>query len=276
MSDTLKSLALTHGVTVAQAQAIASAAIAAQKYVVDAPYYSRIRLAAAVSNPSPGVWNYVWAIAKRYAFSYGIGELMDSAGHVGHTANESDTNINTKAKTNSGEKVRISGISLLPTPDTDPLLFALLCPKISVVLAMNSGDRTILGRPEFMAGSGGFYNAGSTRLFQQPIGSAAPATISFANNGMPSGMNYLPLKQPIIWNPAGDADSNLQVEITQNEAQGYQAVAQAAIVIPVPVTPPVNLTVPGYDPPVAGEYGTFLDFVVRLHCSQASRRSQQR
>lgn len=241
-------------------------ALASQKSQSYEPYYSRVRFAADISGAGPYVLSF--PAKKLLAFSYALSQSMAS---VGHTINASlaDTNVNKPGESNGGEKVKIYGLSIMPSTDSDPEVLRRLLPKMSVSMVINGKDRFPVGRPEFCPGSGGLNGAGTSALLSPPWDGYGGAHMGFVTNGLPGAGNFYPLPRPLVWMPSGGADSLFHVELEQHSGVAMILTARAA--------GGAGALPTAWDPPhAAGDIGTFLDLVVRLHCRQESARSINR
>jgi hypothetical protein len=75
--------------------------------------------------------------------------------------------------------------------------------------------------------------------------------------------NFYPFPQPLLWTPSGETDSNFNVVLKLVRQQVVVETARAGAVGVAPFTPPTAV----------GQFGTFVDFMARLHSMQRAARS---
>lgn len=228
-------------------------------------YYSVVRFQAVVSSVPP-VTTLTFPVGDLKPFSYRIGESLTSAGFdptMGN-ATDADTNLVKANETVAGEMLTIAGVSLMPSSVTDIGLWKQLLPSISVQISMDGGGHTYkLGRPDMIPGSGGTMGGGLTPTIVPDLMSAGAFDQSFSN-GWPTVDNYYPFPEPIIWAPSGETDSNFSLVLSLRRQQVVVETLRAA----------VGNVVAAFTPPTAvGQFGTFVDFVARLHSDQQAARS---
>lgn len=243
---------------------IALEALASQQVDLSKYYYSRIRFQAEVTEDlltfDPG---------DRYAFSYQIRQEVD--GHPGHAATYADTNLLEERSTNAGEKVRIVGMAIRPTPTTDALLMNAMDMFMQVSLRLDNREVLWLGNPSDVPGSS--QNAsGPTFILPPALSSYEPTVIEPCKKGWPTQGNYLPFAEPIIWNPGDQADSKLDVLFRLNER------LQLNLEPPrLPINDPAAVATgqtPFNPPAEAGDKGTYVDYFVKLYVRSEGPRSQ--
>jgi hypothetical protein len=227
-------------------------------------YYSVIRFQANVS-VSGATTTLTFPIQEQRPFSYRIGDPLTSAGFdpTMGLATEADTNLVKAGETIAGEQLQIDGISLMNSTVTDIGLFQQLSASLSVVISMDGDShRYRLGRPDMIPGSGGISGAGRTPTVVPPLGDSSAVASSFSN-GWPVIDNFYPFPQPLMWTPSGETDSNFNVVIKLVRQQVVIEVARSGADGIAPFSPPT----------VAGAFGTYIDFMVRLHSVQVGARS---
>lgn len=228
-------------------------------------YYSVVRFQATVSSVPP-VTTLTFPVGELKPFSYRIGDPLTAAGFdptMGN-ATDADTNLVKANETVAGEMLTIAGVSLMPSEVTDIGLWKQLCSSMSVQISMDGGGHTYkLGRPTMIPGSGGTFGGGLTPTIVPSLVASAAFDQSFSN-GWPTVDNYYPFPEPIIWAPSGETDSNFSLILTLRRQQVVVETLRAA----------VGTSVAAFTPPTAvGQFGTFVDFVARLHSDQQAARS---
>jgi len=228
-------------------------------------YYSVVRFQAVVSSVPP-VTTLTFPVGELKPFSYRIGDPLTAAGFdptMGN-ATDADTNLVKANETVAGEMLTIAGVSLMPSEVTDIGLWKQLCSSMSVQISMDGGGHTYkLGRPTMIPGSGGTFGGGLTPTIVPSLVASAAFDQSFSN-GWPTVDNYYPFPEPIIWAPSGETDSNFSLILTLRRQQVVVETLRAA----------VGTAVAAFTPPTAvGQFGTFVDFVARLHSDQQAARS---
>jgi len=227
-------------------------------------YYSIVRFQAAVSVVG-AVTTLTFVSQILRAFSYAINDSLVGAGFDPTMGNATDaeTNLVSKAQTIGGEQVSIGGLSLMPSSVTDIGLWKQLVANISVRIAMDGDQRNYkFGRPDMIPASGGTTGSGVTPTLLPGLTESVAFDSGFSN-GWPVIDNYLPFPEPIIWTSAGVTDSNFSVPITLQRQQVIAETARAGAAGIAPYTPPTAV----------GQFGTFVDFMVRLHSMQEGARS---
>lgn len=238
------------------------------KVVQTYPYYSQVRFPLTIVTAGGAVTPSVYRLASGYtvrAFGYGIGDDIAVAGLSG-VANELNTNLVNKQQTNSGQNVRIAGISVYIPQDSDAMLAKVLSEMVSITLGMNGEENKFrLGRLGFLPSAGGLMGSGQSSLVR-PGTYENWTPINFFSNGLPGRENYYPLPMNVYWNKAGSADSTLVIIAQMMKELTFSVDPRAA-------GSPDSGVEPWIPPQVAGELGTYLDLVFRLHTVQVSNRS---
>jgi hypothetical protein len=228
-------------------------------------YYSAVRFQATVSSVPP-VTTLTFPVGEFKPFSYRIGESLTSAGFDATLGNatDADTNLVKANETVAGEMLTIAGVSIMPSSVTDIGLWKQLLPSTSISISMDGGGHTYkLGRPDMIPGSGGTFGGGATPTIVPDLASGTAFDQAFSN-GWPTVDNYYPFPEPIIWSPSGETDSNFSLVIALRRQQVIVETARAA----------VGTSVAAFTPPTAvGQFGTFVDYVARLHSDQSAARS---
>lgn len=233
-------------------------------------YFSTINFPFAVA----GTFTYTVSAGTSYkAFSYGIGQDMAIVGFPTSTpATNADTNLQKANETQSGEMVRIYGISLLPTSDSDAFLTKIIWPNLSVSLVMNGSQIQRLGTPEFIPGAGGLTGFGDSYV-QAPSQLESFSRSSGAlTNGLAQVSNFKPFPEPIVWNPSGQMDSTLNIAVTcerntiATTLLAADRAAQAAGANTSGAAPWVH--------PTGTAIGTYVKIKVLIHSRQDGARSQ--
>lgn len=231
-------------------------------------YYSVVRFQATVSVAS-GVTTLTFPVQTLRAFSYRIGDNTTSAGFDASFGNatEAETNLVTASQTIAGQLVRIGGMSLMPSSVTDIEVWKQLIASISISISMDgAANKYRLGRPDMLPASGGTFGTGPTLVLAPDLNSSQVLSSGFSN-GWPDVANYYPFPSPLIWAPAGETDSNFNVEVALQRQQVIVETARAAA-----GGPPITLA--AYTPPTAaGQFGSFADIMIRLHTEQTFPRS---
>lgn len=227
-------------------------------------YYSIVRFQAVVS-VAPPVTTLTFAVSDLRPFSYRIGDALTSAGFdptLGN-ATEAETNLVTASTTIAGQLVKVHGISLMPSSITDMEIWKQLIANIAVVISMDGdANRYRLGRPDMLPASGGTFGGGPTSVLLPGLPDSTFMSQAF-NNGWPVVDNFYPFPEPLIWSPSGETDSNFNVVLSLKRQQVIVETARVAAAGVAPYTPPT----------AAGQFGTFADFMVRLHTDQIAPRS---
>lgn len=240
-------------------------AIASQQVDMSKFYYSRIRFQFAFDQN-----DLVILPQKRYAFGYQLQKEVD--GHVGHNATYADTNLLEERSTNRGERVRVVGIAIRPTPFTDSLLMNAMDAVTNVVLRVDNDSLLYLGNPSDVPGSSQ-NSEGPSFVILPPAPNSVFAMFEACKKGKPEMGNILLLKEPIIWTPEG-ADSKLDVLFELNEQLKFTLPAARAATDVTGAGADDNAAVAAWNPPdEEGMPGTFVDFMVKLYVESEAPRS---
>jgi len=202
-------------------------------YVISLPYYSKVKYRAPRVGAGAGPFTYTIPVGTKVsAFSYAKQQLKTSGGFttLDGNATDSDTNLEKGAETIAGEKVHVTGISIMPqaagtdvpaagaAPDLrlqDSTLMAALGSLVSVTLNLNSRLRFLLGVKTMLPGGGALYGvAPNMANFLALAGD--PNSQGFPGNGIPARGNQYGFPEGIVWNPAGSGDSLLTVDFEVN------------------------------------------------------------
>lgn len=227
-------------------------------------YYSVVRFQAAVSVVSTTT-TLTFVVGDLRPFAYAINDPLTQAGFDSSfgAATIADTNLVTKSQTIAGEQVQVGGLSLMPSSVTDIGLWKQLVANIGVQISMDGAAHTYrLGRPDMIPASGGTTGTGYTPTLTPALASSQAFDSGFSN-GWPVIDNYLPFPEPLIWTSAGQTDSNFNVVLSLVRQVVVVETARAAASGVAAFSPPT----------AAGQFGTFVDFMVRLHCNQSGARS---
>ena len=230
-------------------------------------YYSIVRFQAQVSVAAPTT-TLTWQTGELRPFSYRMNDPLVSAGFDASFGNATDceTNLVKAGETIAGEQLWVDGISLMPSSVTDIGAYKQLIANLSVAITMDGdAQRYRLGRPDMIPGSGGTFGTGATSTIVPPL----PNVISFDSgfsNGWPVIDNFYPFPQPLMWTPSGETDSNFNVVL--------KLVRQVVL---VQTARTAASGVAAYTPPTAvGQFGSYVDFMCRLHSQQMAARSVNR
>jgi hypothetical protein len=228
-------------------------------------YYSIVRFQAVVSVVG-AVTTLTFQTQEQRPFSYRIGDPLVSAGFdptFGPNATDAETNLVKAGETIAGEQLEVDGISLMPSTVTDIGLWKLLIANMSVTISMDGDShRYRLGRPDMICGSGGTFGQGTTPTLVPDLASSQFVDHAFSN-GWPVVDNFYPFPQPLLWTPSGETDSNFNVVLKLVRQQVVVETSRAGAAGIAPFTPPT----------AAGQFGTFVDFMARLHSMQKAARS---
>ena len=227
-------------------------------------YYSVVRFQAIVSVVPPTT-TLTFQQQELRPFGYRINDSLTQAGFGAALGNatEAETNLVKAGETIAGEQLEVDGISLMPSSITDLGLYKVLIANMSVVISMDGDShRYRLGRPDMIPGSGGTFGGGPTSTIVPALDASTSFDTSFAN-GWPVVDNFYPFPQPLIWTPSGETDSNFNVVLRLVRQQVFVQTSRAAADGIAPFTPPT----------VEGQFGTFIDIMVRLHSEQRAGRS---
>ncbi len=187
-----------------------------------ASYYSKVRFVTARTGSSTAYTYTIAAGTVVNAFGYAIGGDMATAGRSGTSATPADTNLVTASQTVSNETILIRGIGCQITPDSDPELAILGDASISVTMLLNGGNPLYrLGNPTMLPGGGGLFGAGVSNMITPPTNDRITKGIGAVSNGDPQSFNFFEFPEPVLWRPAGNPDSSLNVSIKAEVAVAY-------------------------------------------------------
>lgn len=194
-------------------------------YVTSFPYYSSVVFRAAAGTAT----GYGYAFAQgeeRKAFAYAEGAEWTIAGAttaLDGRATFSETNLTKANETIAGESLEIMGLAIQVQPAvTDGLRFmqsrllAMIATNVEVSLSLNGGSNAFkLGTIGQIPSAGGLVGIGLSDVEPEPTVNAlvqAPNhSFGFAQNGWQVRSNFYRLPEGLIWRPAGEVDSMLQV-----------------------------------------------------------------
>lgn len=223
-----------------------------QQYKLWNAYYSVVRFTGHVTTAS-GETTVTWQGGTELRpFSYRIGDPLTSAGFpaVFGQATQADSNLVKASETLAGEQLLVHGISLMPSLTTDSGAWSYVSDNLSCVISMDGDQRRYrLGRPYMIPASGGNYGF--------PASVITPFSIGSWSNGVPDIMNFYPFPEPLVWTSSGNTDSNFNVVLRVERTVAVTAT-----------------TVAGSSPTTDGvDFGSYVDYLCRLHTSQTADRS---
>jgi hypothetical protein len=252
--------------------AIAQAAAQSQRTVLDIPYWSTVRLAAAVAAGPPVVLTV--DTTPRKAFQYAVGQDMGVAGRPGVLATYADTSLLRAGETLDNQDVWIDGLCLEVCPNSEPALVGALFRETLVEISLNGTQSIKLGTINMFPGGGGPYGIGQSASAEPDLqttgiidgGGGTP--YGYVQNGNPMAGNFYKFKkgQGFKWSAigSGNSDASLSLIFTPTrQIVDTLALARAAAAGVAPWTPPA----------AAGDPGTFLDIRARLVSTAVGRRS---
>lgn len=252
--------------------AIAQEAIASQREVKAAIYYSTIRARAARTGAGP--FTYTLPVQTLKAFTFKEGDDMGQAGFAAGTlANLSHTNLTTGgSQTNDGADVVIWGISVEVAAISEPRLVAEFLDASYVEISTSAAGRTRIGKLQDFPGSGGLYGGAHTKLEAGNLAETIGPVESYLSNGNPMAGNFWKLPYPIRWNAVGNKkkDTALSVLVTMTEARAVTAADRAAV---AGAAPGASGRVEAFTSPADGARGTFAQFRIKLATVQIGERS---
>ncbi|MFI5243727.1 MAG: hypothetical protein ACHQQR_00760 [Gemmatimonadales bacterium] len=219
-----------------------------------------------------GTFIYTIAAAERRAFGYRIGDDLNVVGFptgAGTNATRADTNLNKAAETTAGECLKIYGISLQLTEDSDALLASLLWPVLSVQIQMNGDNNNYkLGTGAMVPGGGGLKGMGLSTIVVPNTNDMVNPFIGSRSNGDPNVANFYPFPEPMYWNPSGANDSTFIVTLkAERPVVATTLLAADRVLAPGGAAGPVTAWVH----PAANT--VFVGIKVHLHSKQVSPRS---
>ena len=256
--------AINQSVGVNQAMPMVDPGPTGQRFRLWNNYYSIVRFLAIVS-VNGATTTLTFQQNEQRPFSYRINDALTGAGFepaIGN-ATEAETNLTAAGQTIAGEQLQVDGISLMPSSITDIGLWKQLIANMSVVISMDGDShRYRLGRPDMIPASGGTFGSSPTSTILPGLAESVSFDSGFSN-GWPVVDNFYPFPQPLMWTPTGETDSNFNVVLRLVRQLVFVQVGRAAADGIAPFTPPT----------VAGQYGTFVDVMCRLHSEQRGARS---
>ena len=235
-----------------------------QRFKLWNKYYSIVRFQAIVDVSAPTTTLTFQPLDLR-PFGYRIGDNLTQAGFdvAAGVATEAETNLVKASETIAGEQIEVDGISIMPSSITDVGLWKNLIANIAVKVSMDGDAHQYrLGRPDMIPGGGGTFGSGATSTLVPPLNASVSQDGSF-NNGWPTVDNFYPFPQPIIWTPSGETDSNFNIVLRLVRQLVFVETARASADGIAAFTPPT----------VAGQFGTYVDFMCHLHSVQTAARS---
>lgn len=243
----------------------------------DEPYYSRIRFEPTITVDGSNNATYAFAQGQSVqAFNYGVGGAMTNAGFVaggtGYVLGTlSDTNLNTSTGkvTNGADLVFIEGLSFIPTPGSDPVLTKLIIGDLAVQAGFNGDVSSYkLGSPLMWPGSAGLHGTANSKAQAPNVNDQVGVFFGSVSNGLPGAGDVQWMKDPIVWMPQPQADSQFALQVSLSRAKSLVVNARTVGTngIPTAFTPPAT----------AGADGTYVEFFVRLHGAQLGPRSKNR
>lgn len=209
-------------------------AVVTQEWVMSIPYFSKVIFAAVRTGP-PFVYTIAIArVVRAFTYAFNNGIATTAGFPAGYTATLADTNLGKPQETISGESVEIKGIAIMPLPAwcadkdagqnsvTDELsdmrLMSVVADACSVTLQLNAGQQDYrLGVFPMLPGAGGLEGAGYDAAGEQAI-QGGRLNFGFATNGRPDAENFFAMPEGLVWLPAGNRDSQLDVSFTMLRA----------------------------------------------------------
>jgi len=262
--DQLPDYARTYWATVAQS---------AELIFKDEPYFSRGRFEPTITVDGSSNATYAFTAGQKVQlFNYGIGAPLTTAGFsaTGYaTATAADTNLTTAAgkETNSSDMVYIMGFGVVPGSLCDPVLLKLLWEEISVSAGFGGDSNTYkLGNLGCWPGGGGLHGGSSSPLAVANLADGKAIVPGVLANGLPAAGDIRWLKDPIVWMPKPQQDSQFTMQFTIERSRSLTANARVAATGIQAITPPATV----------GAEGTFVDFKVYLYGAQLGPRSRNR
>lgn len=257
--------------TLAQARRIAAADAANQRYSNWNKYYSKVRFQA-TSALVGAVTTFTIPPQELRLFGYAQGQDLGPFGFgVGNQATLAETNLITASSTLSGETVKIYGVSLLPSAESEATFVKALWTHIACQFSLN-GDQMAyrLGTPENIPGGGGLTGFGNSFVQQPPLQESYVSREGALSNGVAHMGNFFPFPQPVIWKPQGDTDSTLIIKLSLVRAITFTSTARAAVAgaggISAFVAPVAAAGMPGV-------IGTFVTVMGHIWSKQTAPRS---
>ena len=243
----------------------------------DEPYFSRIRFEPTITVDGSNNATYTFQQGQSvFAFNYGVNGLMNNAGfnaaNTGYSqGTPADTNLTTSTGkvTNGADLVYIEGMSFIPTPGSDPVLTKLIIGDLAIAAGFNGDTSSYkLGSPLMWPGSAGLFGTANSKVQAPNASDQVGVFYGSVSNGLPGAGDVKWMKDPIVWMPQTEADSQfaLQITLTRTKALTVNARTAGTNNIPTAFTPPAT----------AGADGTYVEFFVNLHGAQIGPRSNNR
>ncbi len=218
-------------------QAAARNALLNQQSVTDYPYNSSVCFRQTPTDLIVGAAKvadqYVFAKGDvRRAFAFAVGQSGVIAGFndaIDGMMTLAETNLVKPNETIAGQQVQIDGLAIFCKPAmTDgqrylqARLLAQIATNVSVKLGVNGDQNTFaLGTIQMIPAAGGIVGIGNDDLSfipkafdKQPPNGNVGQDYPFCQNGWQTRGNYYRFPAGIIWNPAGERDSLLNVVFT--------------------------------------------------------------
>lgn len=249
--------------------AIAAKVMSSQKVRKNLTYYSKVRFQFALSGAGPFVYTMNQG-TKVTAFTYGIGDAantQNSGFAAGFVATEAETNLLSGAST-GGKQIRIHGISLYLVEGSEIELAKLLWANVYADVTTDGQNRLfLLGPLGRIPGGGGLEGSNARSLLAEPPIAQNYAGVGNVNNGQPHAGNFLPLQEPVDWNPAGKQDSSFAVRFTVARTIAFTTTLAADRAAAAGVA--------AWTHPAAAALGTYVDVTVCLKAVEKVDRSTQ-
>ncbi len=240
-------------------------ALQSQKKKFSFPYYSKIRFNFARTGAGPYTYTLAAASTSR-GFGYAIGDNpITQAGFLSAfgAATASETNLQSKNETVSGEEVRIRGIHAILGSTSDARAAAQVWDNVNVELSLTGGQNVFkLGLLHQLPGGAGLTGQGLDQTGIQPFPGGRPQ-YGFVNNGWPIRSNCQSLPEGLVWRRKGQEDSNLNINCTSPRALALTAPADEAA---------AGTTTRGYAAPADG--ALFVDVILELKGMVVGARSR--
>lgn len=244
-------------------------------------YWSTVRCQftrSTIAAGPPAHYRWTLSAGTRSAFQYGFGQSGVVAGFdSGYQTSKADTNIQTPGQTLANQTVKIYGLAIRMTEDSDPLLASLVARNMWIELSTDGQTPRPIGKITDFPGSGGFKGYGTTFLRAPADNVAGPganageggmgAQIGFVQNGEPAAGNYRHWHDnPVTWFPQSQPnakDNNLAVNFILQNAVTVDSFDRAAV---AGAAPGASGQVESFTSPSAtpGVLGSYCDFEVML------------
>lgn len=197
------------------------------------PYYSRIIFAAERTGAGPVFTYVIPAGLKASAWGYGLGDSIGPSGVIGNAAaiaavvaaipkaTKAETNITKKSETNSGENVRIMGISaqLNPGHGSSVLLAKEVMLNAWCDMIFGSDNHYVLGRLHKFGGANGVFGFADDNTGMSLNG--LPVSRGHVSLGRPAWDNFIQIPEGVIWRDS-DQDSTMTLEVTLERGLNFE------------------------------------------------------